>query len=146
MCAWIATRTGVQLPSPPFSPTERKWSAVALAEADEADLSHAAKRYEYRVKISVDHVQTALVCNFLAGVKNKASHDGAGDAITTINPIDTAAPAFMNYRALGKVFYHSAILLACVTLSCRPQQAVILSPGDTDLVVLNGCVISACNY
>ena len=52
----------------------------------------------------------------------------------------------MNYRVLGKIFYHSAILLACVTLSCRPQQAVILSPGDTDLVVLNGCVISACNY
>src|SRR5256714_859805 len=52
----------------------------------------------------------------------------------------------MNYRFLGKLSYHSAILLACVTLSCRPQQAVILSPGDTDLVVLNGCVISACNY
>jgi len=52
----------------------------------------------------------------------------------------------MNYRVLGKISYHSAILLACVTLSCRPQQAVILSPGDTDLVVLNGCVISACNY
>ena len=52
----------------------------------------------------------------------------------------------MNYRVLGKLFYHSAILLAYVTLSCRPQQAVILSPEDTDLVVLNGCVISACNY
>jgi len=52
----------------------------------------------------------------------------------------------MNYRFLGKLSYHSAILLACVTLSCRPQQAVILSPSDTDLVVLNGCVISACNY
>src|ERR1700747_1409286 len=52
----------------------------------------------------------------------------------------------MNYRFLGKLSYHSAILLPCVPLSCRPQQAVILSPGDTDLVVLNGCVISACNY
>src|SRR6266480_6998701 len=52
----------------------------------------------------------------------------------------------MNYRLLGKISYHSAILLACVTLSCRPQQAVILSPGESDLVVLNGCVISACNY
>src|SRR5437588_403124 len=52
----------------------------------------------------------------------------------------------MNYRFLGKISYHSAILLACVTLSCRPQQAVILSPGESDLVVLNGCVISACNY
>ena len=52
----------------------------------------------------------------------------------------------MNFPFLGKLSYHSAILLACVTLSCRPQQAVILSPGDSDLVVLNGCVISACNY
>ena len=37
----------------------------------------------------------------------------------------------MNYRALGKISYHSAILLACVTLSCRPQQAVILSPSTS---------------
>jgi hypothetical protein len=51
----------------------------------------------------------------------------------------------MNRRFLGKLFYHSAILLSVVILSCRPQ-AVILSPGDNDLVVLNGCVISACNY
>jgi hypothetical protein len=29
--------------------------------------------------------------------------------------------------------------------ACQPQQ-VILSPGEKDLVVLNGCVISACNY
>ena len=54
--------------------------------------------------------------------------------------------ASINFRFLGKLSYHSAILLACVTLSCRPQQAVILSPNDNDLVVLNGCVISACNY
>ncbi len=86
------------------------------------------------------------MCNFLARVKNKASHGGVRRAITVINLIDTLDPASMNYRVLGKLFYHSAILLACVTLSCRPQQAVILSPGETDLVVLNGCVISACNY
>ena len=54
--------------------------------------------------------------------------------------------AFMNLPPLTKVFYHSAILLAFVTLSCRPQQAVLLAPGETDLVVLNGCVVSACNY
>ena len=53
---------------------------------------------------------------------------------------------FMNRRFLGKLFYHSAVLLSVVILSCRPQQAVILSPGENDLVILNGCVISACNY
>jgi len=110
MFAWIATRTGVQLPSPP-----------------------KIRSFE-------------LVCNFLAAVENKASHGAVHRAITTVNPINTIAPVSMNYRVLGKVSYHSAILLACVTLSCRPQQAVILSPSDTDLVVLNGCVISACNY
>ena len=47
---------------------------------------------------------------------------------------------------LTKIAYHSAILLACFTLGARPQQPVILTPGDDDLVVLNGCVISACNY
>jgi hypothetical protein len=52
----------------------------------------------------------------------------------------------MNFRLIGKITYHSAILLALVTLSCRQQQAVVLSPGENDLVVLNGCVISACNY
>ena len=47
---------------------------------------------------------------------------------------------------LGKAAYHSAILLACFTLGARPQQPVVLTPGADDLVVLNGCVISACNY
>jgi hypothetical protein len=46
----------------------------------------------------------------------------------------------------GKAAYHSAILLACFTLGARPQQPVVLTPGADDLVVLNGCVISACSY
>jgi len=37
-----------------------------------------------------------------------------------------------------------AALLVCVSSGCR--QRVVLVPGDEDLVVLNGCVISACNY
>jgi hypothetical protein len=52
----------------------------------------------------------------------------------------------MNSGFLGKAAYHSAILLACFTLGARPQQPVTLTPGEDDLVVLNGCVISACNY
>jgi hypothetical protein len=47
---------------------------------------------------------------------------------------------------LSKAAYHSAILLACFTLGARPQPPVVLAPGEEDLVVLNGCVISACNY
>jgi hypothetical protein len=36
-------------------------------------------------------------------------------------------------------------LIACLTITgCR--QKVVLVPGDNDLVILNGCVISACNY
>src|SRR4051812_3548346 len=38
-----------------------------------------------------------------------------------------------------------AIVLLLSLSSCR-QQRVILTPGDDDLVVLNGCVVSACNY
>jgi hypothetical protein len=52
----------------------------------------------------------------------------------------------MNLPPSTKVICHCAILLACMTLSCRRQQTVILSPSENDLVVLNGCVISACNY
>src|SRR3979411_776760 len=52
----------------------------------------------------------------------------------------------MNSASLGKLVYHAAILLACFTLGARPQQPVTLTPSDNDLVVLNGCVVSACNY
>ena len=45
-----------------------------------------------------------------------------------------------------KVIYPFAIVLACFTLSARPQQPITLTPGENDLVVLNGCVVSACNY
>jgi hypothetical protein len=36
-------------------------------------------------------------------------------------------------------------LLGCLAFAAC-QEKVILVPGDDDLVVLNGCVISACNY
>jgi len=52
----------------------------------------------------------------------------------------------MNSRLVLKIAYHCALLLACLTLSARPQQSVVLTPAESDLVVLNGCVISACNY
>lgn len=52
----------------------------------------------------------------------------------------------MNSGFIGKITYHSAILLACFTLSARPQPPVVLQPAENDLVVLNGCVVSACNY
>src|SRR4030081_4066536 len=52
----------------------------------------------------------------------------------------------MNAGLFPKIAYHSTILLACFTLGARPQQPVILTPGENDLVVLNGCVVSACNY
>jgi hypothetical protein len=47
--------------------------------------------------------------------------------------------------------FRSRSLLAFVALplfafsSCE-QQKVVLVPGEDDLVILNGCVVSACNY
>jgi DNA-binding transcriptional ArsR family regulator len=38
----------------------------------------------------------------------------------------------------------AAIVLLLGATSCR--QRVMLNPGEDDLVVLNGCVVSACNY
>ncbi len=52
----------------------------------------------------------------------------------------------MNRPSIPKITYHCALLLACATFSCRPTQTVLVSPGDDELVVLNGCVVSACNY
>ncbi len=40
----------------------------------------------------------------------------------------------------------SAGCAALLFVSTGCQQQVILTPGEDDLVVLNGCVISACNY
>ena len=48
------------------------------------------------------------------------------------------------------LFLRSAALLfaslACLTLTSCQKQKVTLVPGENDLVILNGCVISACNY
>ena len=50
-----------------------------------------------------------------------------------------------------KKFFHDKLLAFTTALfllfsltSCR--QRVVLTPGEDDLVVLNGCVVSACNY
>ena len=40
--------------------------------------------------------------------------------------------------------FSAAALLLFSSTSCR--QRVVLTPGEDDLVVLNGCVVSACNY
>ncbi len=37
-------------------------------------------------------------------------------------------------------------LVAVLAFSACQAQKVVLTPGENDLVVLNGCVISACNY
>lgn len=37
-----------------------------------------------------------------------------------------------------------AAILLLVSTGCH--QRVVLTPGENDLVVLNGCVVSACNY
>src|SRR5947208_16751301 len=38
----------------------------------------------------------------------------------------------------------AAVFLLLGSSACR--QRVMLNPGEDDLVVLNGCVVSACNY
>ena len=51
----------------------------------------------------------------------------------------------MKNRLIRKISSVScAALLICASTGC--QQRVVLTPGEDDLVVLNGCVVSACNY
>ena len=47
------------------------------------------------------------------------------------------------FRKISSIL--SAALLICASAGCQ-QQRVVLTPGEDDLVVLNGCVVSACNY
>jgi hypothetical protein len=37
-------------------------------------------------------------------------------------------------------------LAGAIVFAASQQQKVILTPSENDLVVLNGCVVSACNY
>jgi hypothetical protein len=46
-------------------------------------------------------------------------------------------------RKIGSI--SCAVVLICALSGCQ-QQRVVLTPGEDDLVVLNGCVVSACNY
>jgi hypothetical protein len=51
----------------------------------------------------------------------------------------------MNTRLLRQLAIYLAIALTCYFIgACR--QTVVLNPSEDDLVVLNGCVVSACNY
>src|SRR4051794_41703347 len=43
-------------------------------------------------------------------------------------------------------FFSLMAALALVFGSTGCRQRVVLTPGEDDLVVLNGCVVSACNY
>jgi hypothetical protein len=46
------------------------------------------------------------------------------------------------FRSLFSITAGALMLFA--TTGCR--QRVVLTPGEDDLVILNGCVVSACNY
>jgi hypothetical protein len=46
-------------------------------------------------------------------------------------------------RKIGSIA--CAVVLICALSGCQ-RQRVVLTPGEGDLVVLNGCVVSACNY
>lgn len=51
----------------------------------------------------------------------------------------------MKFRLLRHLVIYLIVAVTCYSIgACR--QAVVLNPGENDLVVLNGCVISACNY
>ncbi len=47
------------------------------------------------------------------------------------------------FRKITSIF--CAAFMICAFTGCQPQR-VVLTPGEDDLVVLNGCVVSACNY
>ena len=51
----------------------------------------------------------------------------------------------MKIRLLRHLGIYAVIAVTCYSIgACR--QSVLLNPGEDDLLVLNGCVVSACNY
>lgn len=51
----------------------------------------------------------------------------------------------MKTRLLRHIAIYLAIALTCYSIgACR--QTTLLNPSEDDLLVLNGCVVSACNY
>lgn len=51
----------------------------------------------------------------------------------------------MKIRLLRHLAIYLTIAITCYSIgACR--QAMLVNPGDDDLIVLNGCVVSACNY
>jgi hypothetical protein len=52
----------------------------------------------------------------------------------------------MNTKTVRAFFARLALGVMFLAFAACHQQYVILAPGEDDLVLLNGCVISACNY
>jgi hypothetical protein len=51
----------------------------------------------------------------------------------------------MKIRLVRHLAIWLTIAVTCYSIgACR--QAVLVNPGEDDLIVLNGCVVSACNY
>jgi hypothetical protein len=51
----------------------------------------------------------------------------------------------MNFGLLPTLAYNLVIAVTCFSLGVSKQH-VVVDPGENDLVMLNGCVVSACNY
>ena len=44
------------------------------------------------------------------------------------------------------ILFGSLLIAGSIVFAACQKRVVVLQPGENDLVVLNGCVISACNY
>ncbi len=53
----------------------------------------------------------------------------------------------MIFHRFRPVFLHAFLIVLCVIFSsCRQERIVLVEPKENDLITINGCVISACNY
>jgi hypothetical protein len=52
----------------------------------------------------------------------------------------------MSHFFLKKFCLGLVIATGLLSASCSRQQVLLLEPKENDLVMLNGCVVSACNY
>lgn len=97
--------------------------------------------------MAVDRFRRAKVAHLTGGLRNEFARNQKQFLPGSVYWCYKIHKASEMHSSFARRQLISALALAsCFSFSaCQPQQ-VILSPAENDLVVLNGCVISACNY
>lgn len=77
--------------------------------------------------------------------ENPASENESSYASSAVTPATPKARFRLSFGRLAVLFMMAATGWG-LGYANSPREVILLEPGDDDLVVLNGCVVSACGY